>query len=108
LDIWLKIAITIVTMAIVGPFSTKSLKQDIRQQSTVMKLERIVAMALINGFALSFLWFVVEYGQKGHCHGQLDERRLSSFLVVHKLLNSQHFGLLTCQFELKIERRLEF
>jgi hypothetical protein len=40
-----------------------------------MKLETVVAMALINRFALSFLWFVVEYGQKGHCHGQLDERR---------------------------------
>jgi hypothetical protein len=40
-----------------------------------MKLETVVAMALINRFALSFLWFVVEYGQKGHCHGQLDERQ---------------------------------
>ena len=25
------------------------------------------------GFVLSFLWFVVELGQKGHCHGQADE-----------------------------------
>jgi hypothetical protein len=40
-----------------------------------MKVEPVVAMALINRFVLSFLWFVVEYGQKGHCHGQLDEGR---------------------------------
>jgi hypothetical protein len=40
-----------------------------------MKLETVVAMALIHIFALSFLWFVVEYGQKGCCLGQLDERR---------------------------------
>jgi hypothetical protein len=52
LDLRLKIAITIVTMAIVGP--TKSFKQDTRQQFTVMKLKTIVAMALINRFALSF------------------------------------------------------
>jgi hypothetical protein len=72
-----------------------------------MKLETIVAMALMNRFALSFLWFVVEYGQKGHCHGQFDERRLSSFIVVHiRLLNLRHFGLLMCQFEHEIEWRL--
>jgi hypothetical protein len=29
-----------------------------------MKLKTVVAMALINIFALSFLWFVVEYGQR--------------------------------------------
>jgi hypothetical protein len=75
-----------------------------------MKSKTIVAMmALINRFALSFLWFVVEYGQKGHRHaGQLDERGLSSFLVVHKLLNLRHSGLLACHFELEIERRLQF
>jgi hypothetical protein len=40
-----------------------------------MKLKTVVAMALvINRFALLFLWFVVEYGQKGRCHGQLDEQ----------------------------------
>jgi hypothetical protein len=71
-----------------------------------MKLETIVAMALINRFALSFLWFVVEDGQKGHCRGQLNELQLSSFLVVYKLLNLRQFVLLTCQFELEIERRL--
>jgi hypothetical protein len=52
-----------------------------------MKLKKIVAMALPNRFALSFLWFAVEYGQKGNCHGQLDEQGLSLLLVVHKLLN---------------------
>jgi hypothetical protein len=66
LDIRLEIAITIVTMAIVGP--TKSLKRDTMQQSTVIKFETIVAMALIHRFALAFLFFVVDYGQKGHCH----------------------------------------
>ncbi len=50
-----------------------------------MKLEMVVATALINRFTLSVLWFVVEYGQKGHCHGQLDERRLQFLLVAHKL-----------------------
>jgi hypothetical protein len=85
--------------------SIKSLKRDTRQQSTVIKFETIVAMALTNRFALSFLWFVVQYGQKGHCHGQLDERRLS-LLVVHKLLNLRYFGLLTCQFDLEIEHKI--
>jgi hypothetical protein len=32
-----------------------------------------------------FLWFAVEHGQKGHCHGQLDEGQLQSLLVVYKL-----------------------
>jgi hypothetical protein len=112
LDIRLKIAITIApkSPSILSPWPlwghfNHSLKRDTRQQSTEMKLETIVAMALLNRFTLSFLWSVVEYGPKGHCHGQLDERRLSSFLVVHKLLNPQHFGLLMCQFDFEIERR---
>jgi hypothetical protein len=37
-----------------------------------MKLKTIIARALINRFALLFLWFVVEHGQKGYCHGQLN------------------------------------
>ena len=52
-----------------------------------MNLNTIVAMVQINRFASSFLWFVVEYDQEDHCHGQLDEQRLSFLLVVHKLLN---------------------
>jgi hypothetical protein len=83
LDIWLKSAITIVTMAIVGgAISSKSIKRDTRQQSRVMIVKTIVATALINRSALSFLWFVVEYGEKDHCHGQLDEQRLSFLLLV--------------------------
>jgi hypothetical protein len=71
-----------------GAISTKSFsKQDTRQQSTVMKLKTIVATALINRFALSFLWFVVAYGQKGYCHGQFDEGQPGFLLVVDKLLN---------------------
>jgi hypothetical protein len=31
------------------------------------------------------LWFVVECGQKGDCHGELDESQLSFLLVLHKL-----------------------
>jgi hypothetical protein len=57
-----------------GPFSTKSKKRDTRQQSTVMKLNTLVTMVLLIRFTLSFLWFAVECGQKGHRHGQLDER----------------------------------
>jgi hypothetical protein len=48
-----------------------------------MKLDTLVHMVLLIRFALSFLWFVVGCGQKGHCHGQLDERRLQFLLVVH-------------------------
>jgi hypothetical protein len=59
-----------------GAISTKFLKQDTSQKSSVMKLKAIVSTALLNRFALSFLWLVVDYGQKGYCHGQLDERRL--------------------------------
>jgi hypothetical protein len=61
-----------------------------------MKLKTVVAMALINRFALAFLLFVVEYGKKGRCHGQLVEWQLSFLLLVHKLLESQNFGLLAC------------
>jgi hypothetical protein len=64
-----------------GAIATKSLKQDTRQQSTVTKLGTIVDAALIKRFVLSFLWFVVEYGQNDHCHGQLDERWLSFLLL---------------------------
>jgi hypothetical protein len=66
-----------------------------------MKFKTVKAMALNHRCALKILWFVVEYG-----HGQLDEGRLSFLLVVHKLLNLQHFGLLKCQFVLEIEGRL--
>jgi hypothetical protein len=30
---------------------------------------------------LSLLCWVVEYGQKGYCHGQLDEQQLSFLLL---------------------------
>jgi hypothetical protein len=42
LDIWLKSAIIIVTMVIVGHF--KLLKQKKRQQSTLMKLARLTIL----------------------------------------------------------------
>jgi hypothetical protein len=44
-----------------------------------MKLDKIVAIGISIRFALSVLWFVVECSQKGHCHGQLDERLLQFF-----------------------------
>jgi hypothetical protein len=47
LDIGLKIAITIETMANVGQFQQNFLKGDRRQQSTVMKIKTKVAKALI-------------------------------------------------------------
>ncbi len=50
-----------------------------------MKLDTLVTIVISISFALLVLWFVVECGQKGHCHGQLDERRLQFLLVVHKL-----------------------
>jgi hypothetical protein len=75
-----------------GAISIKLLKEKRRQQFTVMKLGTIVAMVLVKRFASSFLCFVVEYGQNGHCHGQLDEQPLSFLLAVHKLLNLLHFG----------------
>jgi hypothetical protein len=49
-----------------------------------MKLDKLVTIALFIRFAVSVLWFVVEYGHKGHCHGQLDERRLQFLLLLHK------------------------
>ncbi len=48
-------------------------------------LKLVVTIVILIRFALLVLWFVVEYGQKGHCHGQLDEQRLQFLLVVHKL-----------------------
>jgi hypothetical protein len=65
------------------PFSTKSYKRDTRQQSTEMKLNTLVTIGLLIRFAFSILWFVVECGQKGHPHGQLDEQQLSFLLVVY-------------------------
>jgi hypothetical protein len=50
-----------------------------------MKLNRLVTVVIIIRFVLPFLRFTVECGQKGHCHGELDERRLQFLLVVHKL-----------------------
>jgi hypothetical protein len=43
------------------------------QQSTIMKLDKLVTIILFIRFAESVLWFVVEYGKKGHCHDELDE-----------------------------------
>jgi hypothetical protein len=50
-----------------------------------MKLDRLVNVVIIIRFILPVLRFAVESGQKGHCHGELDERRLQFLLVVHKL-----------------------
>ena len=50
-----------------------------------MKLNKLVTVVIIIRFALLVLWFVVECGQKGHCHGELDERRPQFLLVVRKL-----------------------
>jgi hypothetical protein len=38
-----------------------------------MKLDKPVTVVIIVRFALPVLWFAVEFGQKGHCHGELDE-----------------------------------
>jgi hypothetical protein len=48
-----------------------------------MKPDTIVAIVILIRYALSVLWFVVEFGQKGHCHGQLDERRMQFLLGSH-------------------------
>jgi hypothetical protein len=48
-----------------------------------MKLDTIVAIVILIRFALSVLWFGVKCGKKGHCHGQLDERRLQLLLGLH-------------------------
>jgi hypothetical protein len=51
-----------------------------------VKLTKLITVVTLIRFALPVLWFVVECGQKGHCHGQFDERRLQFLLVVvHKL-----------------------
>jgi hypothetical protein len=50
-----------------------------------MKVDRLVTVDIIIRFVLPVLRFVVECGEKGHCHGELDERRLQFLLVVHKL-----------------------
>jgi hypothetical protein len=50
-----------------------------------MKLNKLVTVVIIIRFALLVLWFVVECGQKGHCHGELDERRPQFLLVERKL-----------------------
>jgi hypothetical protein len=50
-----------------------------------MKLDRLVTVVIIIRFVLPVLPFAVECGQKGHCHDELDERRLHFLLVVHKL-----------------------
>jgi hypothetical protein len=55
------------------------------QHSTVMKLYRLVTVVIIIRFVLPVLRLAVECGQKGHCHGELDERQLQFLLVVHKL-----------------------
>jgi hypothetical protein len=72
-------------MAVVGHFQPNPKKRDTRQQSIEMKLDTLVTIVLLIRFALSVLWFVVECGQKGHCHGQLDEQQLQFLLFVHKL-----------------------
>ena len=49
-----------------------------------MKLNKVVTVVIIIRFALPVLWFVVECGQNGHCHGELDERRQQFLLGLHK------------------------
>ena len=50
-----------------------------------MKLDILVTVVIIIRLVLPGLRFVVECSQKGHCHGELDERPLQFLLVVHKL-----------------------
>jgi hypothetical protein len=50
-----------------------------------MKFDKLVTVVILIRSALPVLWFVVEFGQKGHCHGELDGRRLQFLLVMHNL-----------------------
>jgi hypothetical protein len=79
LDIWLKSAIMVVTMAIVEPFNQIA---ERKENTTMYRVKfNTIAIVLINRFMSSLLLFVVEYGQKGHCHGQVDEQQVSFYLL---------------------------
>jgi hypothetical protein len=40
-----------------------------------MKVDKQVTVVIIIRFVLPVLRFVVKCGQKGHCHGEVDERQ---------------------------------
>jgi hypothetical protein len=59
LDIWLKIAITIVTMAIVEPFQSNCPNEGEDSKSTLMKLARLIFSLRLYQLASSLSWLVV-------------------------------------------------
>jgi hypothetical protein len=80
-----------------------------------MKLDALVTMPLLIRFALSFLWFVVECGQKGHCHGQLGRATTEIFpcsaqgcLCVCMYQSPMHLFLLWTKTKSFLYRRLDF
>jgi hypothetical protein len=63
-----------VNMAMVGYFYQIQEKAT-RQQSTEIRLHRLLAIILILRLVMWYCWLVVVLGQKEHCHGQSDAQR---------------------------------
>ena len=55
-----------------GVFFTKSKKEATIQQSTKIKLHRLLAIIFILRLVLRYCWLVVVLGQKERCHGWSD------------------------------------
>jgi hypothetical protein len=51
------------------------------------------------------LWFVVEWDQKGHCHGWLYEPQLQILLVVRKLPVFFGLGRMISELEVTSEKK---
>jgi hypothetical protein len=64
-----------VNMAMVGYFLPNSRKKPTRQQSTEMKIHRLLAIILILRLVPRYCWLVVVLGQNERCHGRSDAQR---------------------------------
>jgi hypothetical protein len=58
-----------------GVFFTKFKKEATRQQSTEIKLHRLLAIILILRLVLQYCWLVVVLGQNERCHSRCDAQR---------------------------------
>jgi hypothetical protein len=94
-------------MAMVGWFFTKFKKETTRQQSTEIKLHRLLATILILRLVLRYCWLVVVLGQNERCHGRLDAQQFLLLLCDAQLANEEAFFKQFARAILKEKKELQ-
>jgi hypothetical protein len=74
-----------------GVFFTKSKKEATIQQSTEIKLHRLLAIIFILRLVPRYCWLVVAFGQNERCHGRSDVQRFCFLLFDARSASEEAF-----------------